>query len=212
MSGAIPWSRYKATLRRAQNGELEHADEGGKRKAIEDLIEMASVAATALALQPFPGVDSALVGPIQTRMIVAIARVHGYRLDPSAPSRDILAPLGEQLVISHLTIAAAKLLPFLDLFGTAMVYGLMSATGDVSAEYYRRGRSMNRREMKARFRATYRRAYEKAFNEKRDDLRALFREPQVREQIRDLKRARCKGTLGADEVAARIDQLLREKP
>jgi uncharacterized protein (DUF697 family) len=204
------WSRYRETLRRAESGELDHASEAEKRGAISDLIEMSCTTTTALALQPFPGIDSAFVTPIHTRMIAAIGRVRGYHLDPDAAYHDVLEPLGEQLLISHLAIAAAKLLPFLDMVGTAMAYGLTCATGDVGAEYYRRGRAMDRREMKARFQRTYRKSYGLAFREKRSELFALFYKPEVRQRIQQLKKARREGTVRADEVADRMDEILRQ--
>jgi uncharacterized protein (DUF697 family) len=204
------WSRYQETLRRAQSGELDHASEEEKRAAISDLIEMTSSATTALALQPLPGVDSAFVTPILARMVDAIARVRGYRLDPGAAYDAVAGPIGEQILISHLAIAAAKLLPFLDMVGTAMAYGLACATGEVSAEYYRRGREMDRREMRSRFQTRYKKSYELAFRERRDDLLALFRTPAVRERIRQLKKARRDGSVQADEVADRMDEILRQ--
>jgi uncharacterized protein (DUF697 family) len=196
-------------LRRAQTGEFDQASEDRKAHAISDLLQTCSSSAAVLALQPFPGVDSAIVTPIHHRMIEVIARIRGYPVETRPVYDEVLGPLGGKLVVPHLAMLASKIVPFADIFGVSVAYALTRAIGCVSDEYYRRGQAMEKREMRAQFTVNYKKAYEHAFKERRNELRAMFRNPEVRRKVRELKKARRDGTIAADEVERKIDEALR---
>jgi uncharacterized protein (DUF697 family) len=206
-----PWNLCNATLKRAEAGEFDHASDNAKTVVIHDLIRGCSSAVAVLALQPFPGIDSAFVAPIHQRMIGVIARVHGYRVDNRAIDQDILGPLGAEILVSHVAMVAAKLLPFVDIFAVCLAYALTVGIGRASHEYYRRHREMTEAEMRRLFDAHYTMAYEHAYKEKRNELRAMFRDASVRQRIRELKKARRDGTIEDEEVERRIDEILSRR-
>jgi uncharacterized protein (DUF697 family) len=213
LAGVIsaPWNLCNATLTRAQGGEFDGASEQTKENAVQELIRRCSSAVAVYALQPLPGVDSAIVIPVHNRMVGIIARIRGYRIDARRVDQDILGPLSGELLFTHAAMVGAKLIPFVDIFAVSVAYALTCALGQVSDEYYRRRRAMAEREMRLHFDACYAKAYEFAFREKRNEFRAMFRDRKVREQIGELKKARRDGTIAAEEVERRIDDILNRK-
>jgi uncharacterized protein (DUF697 family) len=205
-----PWNVCKEALQRAQSGEFDHASENVKAAVVSEVIRSCSSSVAVFALQPFTGVDSAIITPIHYRMVGVIARIYGCATDTRAAYREILRALRGRIITHHLAMMGAKFVPFTNLLAVPVAYALTCAIGEVSAEYYRRGRAIEKREMKARFDATYMKAHEHAFREKRNELRAMFRAPEIQKQVRELKKARSDGTLGPEEVERRIDEILRQ--
>jgi uncharacterized protein (DUF697 family) len=207
---AVPWNLCNEILDRVQRGEFDHAGEEAKGRAVTELISSCSSAAAVLALQPFTGVDTALVTPLHYRMVAGIARIRGYALEARAPYEEILGRLRGKIFAHHLGMMAVKFIPFTNLLAVPVAYGLTCAIGGVSSEYYERGRTMGAKEMKQRFNAIYKKAHEQAFREKRNEFRTMFRNPTIRRQIGELKKARHEGTASAEEVERRIDEILTE--
>jgi uncharacterized protein (DUF697 family) len=202
------WNAGQELLNRAHRGEFDHASEETRAQAVSELIQGCSSAAAVLALQPFTGVDSALVTPIHYRMVEGIARIRGHVVDALAIYRDILRPLRDKVLFDHFAMMGLKFVPFTNILAIPVAYGLTCALGAVSAEYYGRDRAMDRREMRSLFDAVYKRANRRAYKEKRNELRAMFRSPAIRQRIDELKKARREGTLRPEEVERRIDELL----
>jgi uncharacterized protein (DUF697 family) len=195
-------------LGRAQRGEFDNASENARDGVVSELVGNCSWTVAACALQPFPGVDSAIVAPIHRQMIETVGRIYGYHLDGRAISKDILEPLRGRIVFHHAAMVGAKLVPFVDILAVPVAYALTCGIGEVSKAYYRRGRSMPKREMRARFDTVYARAHEHAFREKRNEIRAMFSTRRKQRQIRDLKKAGRNGTLTLSEVEQRIEEIL----
>jgi uncharacterized protein (DUF697 family) len=208
--GTPPWNLWKELLNRAERGEFDTADAETKARVASEFIRACSSAAAVLALQPFTGVDSALVTPLHYRMVCGVARIHGYAVDARATYAEILWPLRAKIVTHHLGMMAAKFVPFTNLLAVPVAYGLTCAIGGVSAEYYARGRALEPREMRTRFSAIYKRAHGQAYKEKRNEFRAMFRSPEVRRQIEELRKERHDGTADADDVERKVEEILRE--
>ena len=210
MPSTSPWNLWRELLYRAEQGEFDTADAETRARVASEFVRACSSAAAVLALQPFTGVDSALVTPLHYRMVCGVARIHGYAVDARATYAEILWPLRAKIVAHHLGMMAAKFVPFTNLLAVPVAYGLTCAIGGVSAEYYARGRALQPREMRSRFSAIYKRAHGQAYKEKRNEFRAMFRSPEVRRRIDDLKKDRHAGAADADDVERRIEEILRE--
>ncbi len=213
---AAPWNTYLETLKRTLDGEFDGASEERKARAVEDVIRTSSAAASVVALQPFPFVDSALVLPIQRRMVEGVERIHR-----STPGRDhdhvaseIFKPLRRDFLGPHLAMAGGKLIPIVpfigDLITVSVAYALTCAIGELSDRYFRAERVMAPSEMRCAFNLMYRETFERTYKNKRNELLAVFRRnPEVRRQIEDLKRARRDGTVGRQEAERMLDDILR---
>jgi hypothetical protein len=125
---------------------------------------------------------------------------------------EIFAMIRGLLFSPNAAIALAKLITFVpvlpDLVAGAIACALTSAIGELSDRYFRTGRTMSAVEMKASFGALFKGEFQRAYRERRNELKAMFRSSQVRQEIGDLKRARRNGRMGVDEVARRTVEIL----
>src|SRR5688500_3829577 len=146
---------YSETLRRVMAADYGSASDAEKADAVRDLIQVCSIAAGAVAVQPIPLLDIALITPIQIGMVQGIGRVYGYTLDKKSVV-EILSTLGASIVAQNVIIAAAKLIPFLGwVVGISMAYALTYAIGEVSDHYFKNGRGVQSSEMKSMFEKIY---------------------------------------------------------
>src|SRR5262252_5665825 len=146
---------YMETIRRVLDGDYDDATDEEKARAVKELVQVCSVAASALTIQPFPILDSALIAPVQIAMVQGIGRIHGYKLDKKSVL-EILSTFGASLVAQNVIMAAAKLIPFLGWAVTiSMAYALTYAIGEVSDFYFRNGRGVSSSELKTMFDRVY---------------------------------------------------------
>lgn len=193
---------YLETLRRVMDGDYEHASQAEKDAAIRDVIQVCSIAAAAVTVQPVPLLDTALITPIQIGMVQAIGRVHGYRLDRKS-ILEILGTFGASLVAQNVIMAAAKLIPFAGaLITISMAYALTWAIGEVSDHYFRNGRGVPESELRDMFKRVYeqKKAEKQAQNKSNDTLK---------DKLEQLKKAYEAGLLTDDEFARKKEELLR---
>ena len=131
---------YKETLRRVMKADFADASEEEVAQSLKEVKEVCSVAAAAVAVQPFPFIDVALLSPIQIAEVQAIARVYGHRLDKRSVL-EILSTFGASVLAQNAVIGAAKLIPFAGwALGISMAYALTYAVGEASDYYFRTGR------------------------------------------------------------------------
>src|SRR5439155_20293775 len=130
--------------------------EAEKGEAVRDVTTVCSVAAAAVAIQPVPLLDMALLAPIHVAMVQAIGQVHGSKLDRKSVI-EILSTFGASIVTRAVVLSAIKIVP---VFGWAasvsMAYALTYAIGEVSHAYFRSGRGLSSRELQSMFSAIYR--------------------------------------------------------
>src|SRR5207244_8725602 len=156
--------RYAETWKRVMEGDFGSAGDDEKRRAVKELIEVCSIAAGAVTIQPIPFIDTALIAPIQIAMVQAVGRVHGHKLDKKSVL-EILSTLGASIVAQNVIMAAAKLVPFRGWLVTiSMAYALTYAIGEVSDLYFKTGRGVSADVLKEKFQAIYK--------EKRDETEA----------------------------------------
>jgi uncharacterized protein (DUF697 family) len=193
--------RYTETLNRILNGDYDQASPEERAAAIRDLVNLCSVAAGALAIQPIPLLDVALIIPIQIGMVQGIGRIHGHRLD-SKSVIEIIGSFGAGLVAQNVMMATAKLVPFAGhLAAAAMAYALTYAIGEVATHYFSTGRGIPREELKEMFQAVYKR-------KKAEREQAMKGAPSLKEKLEQLKEARAAGLLTEEEFERKKQELL----
>lgn len=191
------------TLKRVLDGNYENASEAEKTQAVRELIQVCSVAAGAMTIQPFPLMDTALIAPIQIGLVQGIGKIHGYKLDKKS-ILEILSTFGASIVAQNLIMAAAKLIPFFGWVVTiSMAYALTWAIGEVSDHYFRNGRNVDEDELRAMFDRVYKtKKEEKSKEHKRND--------SLKVKLEQLKEARKAGLLTDEEFEVKKAALLAD--
>jgi uncharacterized protein (DUF697 family) len=191
------------TLKRVLDGNYEGASEEEKARAVRELVQVCSVAAGAMTIQPFPLLDTALIAPIQIGMVQGIGKIHGHKLDQKS-ILEILSTFGASIVAQNVIMAAAKLIPFFGwVFTISMAYALTWAIGEVSDHYFRNDRKVDEGELKAMFDRVYKAKKEEksAQHKKNGTLKA---------KLEELKEARAAGLLTEEEFEAKKAALLSD--
>ena len=196
-------SSHLDTLKRVLDGNYEEASEAEKARAVRELVQVCSVAAGAMTIQPIPLLDTALIAPIQIGLVQGIGKIHGYKLD-SKSVLEILSTFGASVVAQNLIMGAAKLIPFFGWVITiSMAYALTWAIGEVSDHYFRNGRNVDEDELKAMFERVYKsKKEEKAAEHKRD--------ASLKSKLEELKKARKAGLLTDEEFEAKKAAVLED--
>jgi uncharacterized protein (DUF697 family) len=191
------------TLKRVLDGNYEGASEEEKARAVRELVQVCSVAAGAMTIQPFPLLDTALIAPIQIGMVQGIGKIHGHKLDQKS-ILEILSTFGASIVAQNVIMAAAKLIPFFGwVFTISMAYALTWAIGEVSDHYFRNDRKVDEGELKAMFDRVYKaKKAEKTAQHKKDS--------SLKTKLEELKEARAAGLLTEEEFEAKKAALLSD--
>jgi uncharacterized protein (DUF697 family) len=194
-------SGHLDTIKRVLDGDYTDASEADRQRAVKELVQVCSVAAGAMTIQPFPLLDTALIAPIQIAMVQGIGKIHGHKLDTKSVL-EMLSTFGASIVAQNLIMAAAKLIPFFGWVVTiSMAYALTWAIGEVSDHYFRNDRRIDEAELKAMFERIYRaKKAEKTAQHKSDTT--------LRDKLAQLKRAHADGLLTDAEFEAKKAELL----
>lgn len=191
------------TIKRVLDGDYEGASEVEKARAVRELVQVCSVAAGAMTIQPIPLLDTALIAPVQIGLVQGIGKIHGYTLDRRS-ILEILGTFGASIVAQNLIMGAAKLIPFFGWVVTiSMAYALTWAIGEVSDHYFRNGREVDEDELRAMFK----RVYESKKDEK---TREHKRNKTLKARLSQLKEAREAGLLTDEEFEAKKAELLAD--
>lgn len=191
------------TIKRVLDGDYEGASEAEKTRAVRELVQVCSVAAGAMTIQPIPLLDTALIAPVQIGLVQGIGKIHGYTLDRRS-ILEILGTFGASIVAQNLIMGAAKLIPFFGWVVTiSMAYALTWAIGEVSDHYFRNGREVDEDELRAMFK----RVYESKKDEK---TREHKRNKTLKARLSQLKEAREAGLLTDEEFEAKKAELLAD--
>jgi len=192
---------YTETLNRIMRGGYDDASPEERAEAVRDLLNMCSVAAGAVTIQPLPFVDSLLISPIQIALVQGIGRIHGHSLDKKA-ILEMLSTFGASIVTQNVIMAAAKFIPFLGWLVTiTMAYALTYAIGEVSDYYFRNGRGVPASELKDMF--------ERIYKTKKEEKQARHKKNEsLKDKLEQLKEARKADLLTEEEFEAKKAELL----
>ena len=193
---------YADTVEKIQSGNWSEATEAERAKAVRDVVEVCSVAAAAVAIQPIPFLDFALLPPIQIAMVQCIARIHGYTLDKKSVI-EIMGSFGAGLVTQGVIMSAAKFVPFVGwVAAIAMGYSLTYAVGEVSHHYFATGRGLPNEELSAMF--------DRIYKSKRAEKEAAHRgASSLKDKLAELTRAFEAGLITKEQFDAKKEELLR---
>lgn len=184
---------YSRVIDGVLNGDYDDATDAERAEAIDRIVQLCSVAAGAVALQPIPLLDVVLLSPIQVGMVQAIGRIHGHRLDEKS-ILEILSTFGASIVAQNVILSSVKFIPIFGwLTASAMAYALTWAGGEVADFYFRSGRGASSEELRARFKSVY--AEKKA--EKEASLKA--NQGTLKNKLEQLKEAQDAGLLTQEE-------------
>jgi uncharacterized protein (DUF697 family) len=192
-------------------GEFDRASADEKSRAVKQLIRRSSSHSALLAVEPIPFLDTAIFTRFQHRLVRSIARLRGHDLSDKQV-RDAFGTIRGRLVKPNLVIAAAKLIAFIpvlpELWTGSMAYALTATVGEIGDRRFREGRPMSSEEIESSFDKVYNQALHDARHGKRNELKAMFRNKQVRRSMRDLKKAFREGHLDAEETLRRSEEIL----
>lgn len=194
-------SSHLDTIKRVLDGDYADATDEQRTAAVKELVQVCSVAASAMTIQPFPLLDTALIAPIQIAMVQGIGKIHGHKLD-SKSILEMLSTFGASIVAQNVIMAAAKLIPFVGWVVTiSMAYAMTWAIGEVSDHYFRNDRKVDEGELKAMFERVYKaKKAEKTEQHKGDKA--------LRDKLELLKKAHADGLLTEAEFEAKKAALL----
>mgnify|MGYP000365288471 CR=1 FL=1 len=194
-------SGHLDTIKRVLEGNYENATDAEKRTAIKELVQVCSVAAGAVTVQPLPLLDSALIAPIQIAMVQGVGKIHGYELDRKS-ILEILSTFGASIVAQNVIMAAAKLIPFLGWVVTiSMAYALTWAIGEASDRYFASGRTLGEAELKSIFKDVY--------EQKKEEKSAQHKgNKTLKQKLEQLKDAKRDGLLTDEEFEAKKAEVL----
>jgi uncharacterized protein (DUF697 family) len=189
---------------------LAHATEEERTRAVEELIRKTSVTAAASTLQPVPVLDVAILTPLQFRMVRTIGRVRGCGVDDKEVKR-IFHAVRMPIIASQASLLVAKLLQWIpwvpEILAFSLAYSLTFAIGRVSDEYFReQGMPLDR--LRPRLEEISKKQFAEAVHVKRNELRAIFRDPETRRRVKDLEKEYYEGKMDDDEVVRRMDAIL----
>jgi uncharacterized protein (DUF697 family) len=193
---------YLDTLKRVMEGGYDSASAEEKTQAVRDMIQVCSLAAGAVAIQPIPFADIALISPIQIGLVQAIGRIHGQHLDRKSVL-EILSTFGASIVAQNVIMAAAKFIPFLGwAVGPSMAYALTYAVGEVSDHYFRSGRGVSPQDLKSMF--------DKVYRAKRAEKETAAKgNESLKDKLEQLKEAFASGLITEAEFNAKKEELLK---
>lgn len=193
---------YADTLKRVVDGNYDQATPEERDIAVREVIQVASLAAAAVAVQPLPFLDAVLMSPIHILLVQAVGKIRGHTLDRKT-GLEILSTFGASLVAQNVIIGAAKLVPFFGwAVGISMAYALTWAVGEVSDYYFKNGRGVPQEDLQTLFKKVYREKREEKEREHRAD-------DTLKSRLEQLKAAREAGLLTEEEFTAKKEEVLR---
>ncbi len=192
---------YTETVRRIMRGDFAGATDEEKVQAVEDVKKTCATAAAAVAIQPVPLLDVALISPIQIVMVQAIGQVHGYKLDKRSVL-EVLSTFGTSILAQNAVLSAAKFVPFAGwMVSVSMAFALTFAVGEVADYYFSTGRGASSAELKSMFKKVYK--AKRAEKEK-----AHGSDGTLKDKIQQLNEAFKAGLLTQDEFDKKKEELL----
>ena len=192
---------FREKVKRIIDGDFDDVTEEHREEAIRETIQVCSISAGAVASQPIPFVDTAIITPIQIALVQAIGRIHGYKLDKKSVI-EILSTFGASLVAQNAIMAAAKLIPFLGwLVSISVAYALTYAVGDVSDYYFRNGRGVEPGELKMMFKRVYK-------DKRKEKETEHKKNASLKDKLSQLKDAYKSGLLTEAEYIQKKEDLL----
>lgn len=131
---------YKDSLQEILTKDFSEADEETRQKTAEDLIDVCSIACAALALQPIPLLELAIM-PVQAGMVVGLGHIYGHSITRKRATEiitEIAGAVGLTIVARQTMLILSKLiLPGLGGFVEApYIFGVTRGMGKAAIHYF----------------------------------------------------------------------------
>ncbi len=196
-------SGHLETIKRVLDGNYENATDAEKQRAIKELVQVCSVAAGAMTVQPFPFLDTALIAPVQIGMVQGIGKIYGYSLDRKS-ILEMLSTFGASIVAQNVIMAAAKFIPFFGWVVTiSMAYALTWAIGEASSRYFASGRTLAEAELKSIFEDVYKTKKEEKSKQHKGNK-------SLKVRLEELKEAKKHGLMSDEEFEKKKAEILAD--
>jgi uncharacterized protein (DUF697 family) len=124
---------------------LPVSDGSTERREVEALVRQRATLCAAIALEPVPLLDLAIVLPLHLEMVVKIGKIYGFELS-TARAKEIVLEFSGAVALTYVTRTAARsLLKFVPVLGPVlnapMVFTGTYSLGMLSERYFRARRS-----------------------------------------------------------------------
>ena len=124
---------------------LPVSDGSSERREVEALVRQRAGLCAAIALEPVPLLDLAIVLPLHLEMVVKIGKIYGFELS-TARAKEIVLEFGGAVALTYATRTAARsLLKFIPVLGPVlnapMVFTSTYTLGMLSERYFRARRN-----------------------------------------------------------------------
>ena len=121
------------------------SDGSHEQREVEALVRQRATLCAAIALEPVPLLDLAIVLPLHLEMVVKIGKIYSFELS-TARAREIILEFGGAVAVTYATRTAARsLLKFVPVLGpllnAPMVFTSTYTLGMLSERYFRARRS-----------------------------------------------------------------------
>jgi uncharacterized protein (DUF697 family) len=132
--------RYVKSLQQVLIKDFSKADDKTRRKAAENLIDVCSIACAALAIQPIPTLELAVM-PIQAGMVTGLGHIYGHEITRERAAEiitEIAGTVGLSIVAKQTLVTVSKfLLPGLaGVLSAPYVFGVTRGIGKTAIYYF----------------------------------------------------------------------------
>jgi uncharacterized protein (DUF697 family) len=205
---------YMKYLQQVLLKDYSNADDATRAKAAENLIDVCSIACAALAIQPIPTLELAIM-PVQAGMVIGIGHIYGHDITRERATEiitEIAGAVGISLVARQTLVTISKFLApvVAGLISAPYVFGVTRGMGK-AAIYYFRHTDLDMTQIKNIFNRAKQEAethfdprkVEEAAQEQRQEL-----EQDAVTRMEQLKLLRDKGLISAEEYEAKRREIL----
>ncbi len=189
-------------FRKVMQGDIAQATYNEKIEAVFEAQRACAMVAAALATQPLPLVDVALLLPIQVRMIQAIGKMHGHPIDKGS-IRELLDVYGLGIAAQLGLISASKLVPGVgSLAAPSVAYAMTLAIGELADHFVQHGRGVLPRPLTAAWLQdkNVKKTFQKLVRRRRDEFVQIAKQDGgLAEKLEQLRIADTKDLMAEDE-------------
>ncbi|MCS6861628.1 MAG: DUF697 domain-containing protein [Abditibacteriales bacterium] len=205
---------YMKYLQQVLLKDYSRADEATRAKAAENLIDACSIACAALAVQPVPTLELAIM-PIQAGMVLGIGHIYGHDISRERAMEivtEIAGAVGISIVARQTLVTISKFLaPIVaGLISAPYVFGVTRGMGK-AAIYYFQHTDLDMTQIKNIFNRAKQEA-ETHFDPRKVEEAAQEQQQELEQdavtRMEQLRLLRDKGLISAEEYEAKRKEIL----
>lgn len=198
-------------FRKVMQGDIAQATYNEKIEAVFEAQRACAMVAAAVAAQPVPLADVALLLPIQVRMVQAIGKMHGHAIDKGSV-RELLDIYGLGIAAQLALISASKLIPGIgSLAAPSVAYAMTLAIGELADHFVQHGRGVLPRPLTAAWLQdkNVKQTFQKLVRRRRDEFVQIAKQDGgLPEKLEQLRIAYTKDLMSEDEYKKMKSEVL----